>query len=272
MQLLAPDVECKRAPCAAPPTVLCFHAFGGSASQYHPLVLRLESSMRVRPVDLWGHGRRGPWISPRPFTLADEVEPLLSLLPGDGPVHLVGHSYGAAVAMRMAASLGRRVRSMVLYEPASWGLLSRWCPHDAAAQEIVALREDTDARMSAGDVDGAAERFIEYWAGAGQWAATPESRRARIRATMQSLASAWSALFDDHWSAAQLRALTMPCLLMSGTASTAAARRATAVLREALPNARALDFDGLGHLGPITHSRAVDAAVEAFLTETGRPQ
>lgn len=266
-----------RPPSVAPPplppaTVLCIHAFGGSATQYHGLVTRLEPRLRVRPAELYGHGRRGPWLAARRFTIADEAAALLSLLPGDGPVHLVGHSYGAAVALRVAASLGGRVRSMALYEPAIWGTLAAWCPGDAATREIEAIRDDTAARLAAGDLAGATERFIDYWGGPGQWAATSESRKPRVMATVQSLPAVWGATFDDCWHAGELRAFAVPCLLMSGSRSTAAARRATALLRATLPKALALDFDGLGHLGPITHPNAVDAAIEAFLTEPRRLQ
>lgn len=258
------------APAREPATVLCVHAFGGSATQYHGLVTRLEPRLRVRPVDLYGHGRRAPWLAPRRFTVADEAAALLSLLPGDGPVHLVGHSYGGAVALRLAAMLGRRVRSMALYEPAAWGLLSACCPGDAATQEIESVRARTDALLAEGALEAAAEAFVDYWNGPGQWAAMAPARRPRVLATMHSLPAVWQAIFDERWSVAELGAIGVPCLVMSGTASTAAARRTAALLRTLLPGARALDFDGLGHLGPITHPAAVDAAVDTFLTEPRR--
>lgn len=252
-------------------TVLCVHAFGASAMQYHGLVTRLEPRLVVRPVELYGHGRRARWSAPRGFTIGDEVAALRAAVPDRGAIHLVGHSYGAAVALRLAAALPGRVRSLALYEPAVWGTLAAWCPDEPATREIEAVRDDTNALLAAGDLEGATGRFIDYWSGPGQWAATSASRRPRLMATVQSLRAVWDATFDDVWRAVDLRAFeTLPCLLMSGTASTAAARRATALLRAALPSARALDFDGLGHLGPITHAPAVDAALEAFLTAPRR--
>ena len=269
---LSPTASARPAitPAHEPATVLCVHAFGGSAAQYHGLVTRLEPHLRVRPADLYGHGRRAPWLAPRRFTIADEAAALQTLLPGDGPVHLVGHSYGGAVALRLAAMLRGRVRSMALYEPAAWGLLGACCPGDAATLEIEAVRARTDALLAEGHLERATELFIDYWNGPGQWAAMPPSRRPRVMATMHSLPAVWQAIFEERWGVAELAALDVPCLVMSGTASTAAARRTAALLRTLLPGARAVDFDGLGHLGPITHAAAVDAAVETFLTETGR--
>ncbi len=119
----------------------------------------------------------------------------------------------------------------------------------------------------AGELEAAAERFIDYWTGAGAWAATPAERRPRVLATIRSLRDGWLATFTERWSAAALRSLDIPCLLLTGTRSTAAARRALGLLRELLPRARVLELDGLGHLGPITHPERFDAAVEAFLLQ-----
>jgi pimeloyl-ACP methyl ester carboxylesterase len=80
------------------PFVLCVHSFAGSSRQYRGLGA---------------------------FTLAVEAAPLEALLPRNGPLHLVGHSYGAAVALRIAANHRDRVRAMALYEPASPARLPR---------------------------------------------------------------------------------------------------------------------------------------------------
>lgn len=245
--------------------VLAIHSFGSSARQYRGLQSRL-SGFIVLTGDLYGHGERAPWQGARRFTLADEAAPFEALLPEHGPVHLVAHSYGAAVALRIAATNRTRVRSMALYEPAIWGTLAELCAGEAPTLEIEAVRDETIRLLDAGRLEAAAERFIDYWAGAGAWNATPRERKARLVATMRSLRDGWLATFIDRWSAAALRSLDIPCLLMTGTRSTAAARLATRLLDDALPQARMLELDGLGHLGPITHPERVDAPVEAFLS------
>ena len=252
------------------PFVLCIHSFSSSSAQYQGLMQRLAPRFRVVAADLYGHGRTPSWMGERRFTLADEAAPLEALLPDDTPVHLVGHSYGAAVALRIAAANRVRVQSMVLYEPTMWGTLSHLCPGDPATLEIEAVRDETIQLIDSGRLEGATERFIDYWAGPGSWAAVPGERRPRLVASVRSLRAAWKATFVERWSAAALRALDIPCLLISGTRTTAAARRAIGLLRDTLPAATAVEFEGLGHLAPITHSERVDATIDTFLTSSSR--
>jgi pimeloyl-ACP methyl ester carboxylesterase len=184
------------------PFVLCIHSFSSSSAQYQGLMQRLGPRFRVVAADLYGHGRTPSWLGERRFTLADEAAPLEALLPDDTPVHLVGHSYGAAVALRVAGANRARVRSMTLYEPTMWGTLSQLCPGDPATREIEAVRDQTIQLIDGGRLEAAAERFIDYWAGPGGWAAVPGERRPRLVASVRSLRAAWTATFVERWSAA----------------------------------------------------------------------
>jgi pimeloyl-ACP methyl ester carboxylesterase len=250
--------------------VLCIHSFSSNSGQFRGLMQRLAPRYRVVAVDLFGHGGTPSWMGKRRFTLADEAAPLEALLPDDEPVHLVGHAYGAAVALRIAGANRARVRSMMLYEPTIWGTLSHLCSGDPATLEIEAVRDETIRLIDSGRLEAATQRFIEYWAGPDSWAALPQERRLKLVTAMRSLRAVWLATFIERWSVAALRSLDVPCLLMSGTRSTAAARRATGLLRDTLPAATAVNLEGIGHLGPITHAERVDATIEAFLSQQVR--
>lgn len=247
-------------------TILCIHSFASSWRQYRGLAARLSPRFHVIAADLYGHGQREPWKGGQSFTLADEAAPQEASLPASGPIHLVGHSYGAAVALRIAAHHRPRVRSMALYEPAIWGTLARHCPADPGTSEIEAVRDDTLQLIQAGKLALAAERFIDYWTGAGAWAATPEERRPKLIATVRALRDGWQATFLDRWSAEALGSLDIPCLLLTGTASTAAARRAVRLLEELLPRTSVAELDGLQHMAPVTHPERVDPLIESFIT------
>jgi pimeloyl-ACP methyl ester carboxylesterase len=246
-------------------TVLCIHSYGSSSRQYRGLEARLAPRFHVIAPDLYAHGASPAWQGTRAFTLADEAAAVEALLPQAGPLHVVGHSYGAAVALRIAAAHAGRVRSMALYEPALWGTLAELCPGDAGTLEIQAVRDDTMRLAQAGELAAASERFIDYWVGAGAWAATPEERKPKLMHTLRALPDGWRASFHERWTVPMLRSLDIPCLLLSGRASTAAARRAFRLLRELLPRTAVAQFDGLGHLGPVTHPQLVDPVIESFI-------
>ena len=86
--------------------VVCLHANASSSSQWRHLSELLAPRFRVLAADLYGAGASPEWPSHRVITLADEVALLEPVLAAAGsPLVLVGHSYGAAVAL--IAALGR---------------------------------------------------------------------------------------------------------------------------------------------------------------------
>ena len=116
--------------------------------------------------------------------LDDQLELLAPMFERAGErFHLVAHSYGGAIALKAALKYGGRVRSMALYEPVLFALLLRAAPHSDAAREIIRVRDE----MMAAEPAAAAERFIDYWMGAGAWAATPEARRPALVQAVQSV-------------------------------------------------------------------------------------
>ena len=78
----------------------------------------------------------------------------------------MGHSYGAAVALKAALDAPGRVRSLTLFEPVLFSVLLRDDPDQAAAREIASVRDDTIAAVNRGDVAEAGRRFVDYWMGA----------------------------------------------------------------------------------------------------------
>src|SRR5512147_3219033 len=89
---------------------------GSLAGWYFGPAGRLAQRHRVLLHDLRGHGRSDRTASGYDtHTLAGDLEALLDLA-GDGPVTLVGHSYGALVALRFALRWPERVARLALVE------------------------------------------------------------------------------------------------------------------------------------------------------------
>ena len=89
---------------------------GSMASWYFGAAPRLARRHRVLLHDLRGHGLSSH--APRGYdltTLGGDLEALLPLA-GDGPVTLVGHSWGALTALRFALARPGRVRRLILIE------------------------------------------------------------------------------------------------------------------------------------------------------------
>ena len=248
------------------PAVVCLHSNASSSSQWRALMERLSPGHRVVAIDSIGAGKSPSWRDGPGPTLGDEaafIEPVLSEIAA--PFFLVGHSYGAAVALMAALARPERVRALVIYEPPLIALLEAEAPGQAAARELIDAAADAAASIAAGDRPAAARRFIDYWMGPGTWDRMPESRQAPIAAAMDPIAHWARALASEPTPLAAFRALDMPVLCLAGGSSPASSRGVTRLLVEALPDVTAIECAGLGHMGPVTHPDVVNEAIAAFI-------
>ncbi len=126
---------------AARETVVLLHSSGSSSRQWSALIERLSPRYDVRAVDLHGHGAQPAWPGRQPLALADEVTLVEPILREAGPVHLVGHSYGGAVALKVAELHPQSVRSLVAYEPVLFRWLCDADPDSDAAREVIEVAE-----------------------------------------------------------------------------------------------------------------------------------
>ena len=223
---------------------------------------QLDQRYRVIAADLYGCGKSPAWPADRPMWIDDQIALLAPVFERAGErFHLVGHSYGGAIALVAALGLKPRLASLVLYEPVLFAVLLRAEPESAAAREIVAVRDD----VVSGDSGAAAERFIDYWMGDGTWVATPEARRGTLVDAIKAQKPEWHSAFNEPTPLEAFAALDVPALLMTGTGSTAAARAVARLVGGVLPRVRIEELEGLGHMAPVTHPAAVNARIEHFL-------
>lgn len=107
------------------PVVLMIHGASANAREYsYTLAPRLSGAHRVLMVDRPGHGYSGRPAQAETLGMqaAQAVGALDALAPGEKAV-VVGHSFGGAVALRIALDHPEKVSGLVLLAPVShdWG-------------------------------------------------------------------------------------------------------------------------------------------------------
>lgn len=252
----------------AGPSVVCIHANASTSAQWRSLMDLLAPTHRVLAPDCYGSGRSPEWPSDRVITLKDEVDFLAPVFAGAGAsFSLVGHSYGAAVALVAALAHRDRVRSLVLYEPTLFALIDADSapPNDADGIRHAVAR--AAAELDRGDAAAAAEQFIDYWMGAGTWRDTPEDRKPSIAASVRNVRRWAHALFTEPTPLGAFAELRMPVLVMTGGASTASAHGVATRLVPVLPMVTQHAFPEMGHMGPVTHPEQVNAMIARFLRD-----
>ena len=227
---------------------------------------QLASRFEVIAVDGYGAGKSPDFTQPRDMQLADEVDLARPLLDSPaGRVFLVGHSYGAAVALKAALMHPDRVAGLALYEPTVFSLVMA-SSQPARVKGISDAVAKAEAWLADGDAGNAAKAFIDFWMGDGAWAQTPADRQPAIEQSIKHVGRWAHALMTEPATLEEFAAhVTMPVWYMTGDASPDSSLAVADLLAPALPQARHLRFPALGHMAPITHPNLVNAAIEEFL-------
>jgi epoxide hydrolase 4 len=251
------------------PKVLLLHGWAVSAYLWRHNIAPLGAAgFRVCAPDLPGHGLSGAPTERGHFTLArftDRVEMLLDSLGWDR-ASLVGQSMGGRVALEFALARGPRVHKLALFAPVGLGDLP---PQKAFIPFLPSLPGALPSRVVTRRVVELVQRRVhgklkggwftdrdvdEYWA--------PSQFPDVVRAQMQMLRE-----FD--WAPLQpatLAALTIPVLVVFGTADRTVRAANARRLVAALPAGRLEFIEGGGHVVMEEVPELVNSMLVAFLT------
>jgi len=248
------------------PVVVLVHSSVSGARQWRRLMDDLEDRFHLIAVNLFGYGRTVAWSGTEAQSLEDQAALVEAALPDrDGRLCLVGHSFGASVAMRAAAKLRKRVDRLVLLEPNPFYLLDQHGRQEAFA-EISAFCNLMKEKGAAGEWIAAAERFADYWGGAGTWASMPESRRSAFAEALEPNFHEWDAVMKETTTLEMWAdALPRETLVVAARRTVRPIREIVELLREACPAWRYQQVDDGGHMAPLTRPDLINPIVAAFL-------
>lgn len=254
--LLKPQNEQKQHAKAA--TVL-LHSSMSSGLQWQSLQPLLKGQSLA--PDLLGYGKTNRPTNPRAdHQLSFEVDHLADQLP-EQAFHLVGHSYGAATAIRLARTQPEKILSLTLFEPVAFHLLD---PEHPQRQAIMILSAQIDHYLDAGQPAKAAASFIDYWNGEGTFERLNEKMQALFCQGIIKVAYDFAALLNEDCSPKNLASIQCPVLLLEGAESPATTHAVMRVLQQQFPQAEHHALP-CGHMGPITHSDLVNPLVSHFI-------
>jgi lipase len=96
------------------PRVICLHGVTGRGAGWHRLATGWLAEYHVIGPDLIGHGA-SPYEPP--WSIEEHLDTIVSTV-GAEPAAWIGHSYGARIALELAASRPELVERLVLLDPA----------------------------------------------------------------------------------------------------------------------------------------------------------
>lgn len=259
-----------------PAPVIALHCSGADGGQWRKLPGVLGPRYEVFTPSFIGCADIGPWTGERAFTLADEARAVIGLVDAlAAPVHLVGHSYGGAVALKVASARPSAIASVTLYEPSAFHLLRQVGERGRSAHaEIEAIASAIGAGLVSGAYQSAAAQFVDYWNGAGAWAALrPAVRDALIR-WLPKAPLDFRALIEDTTSIGSYDRISCPAHIIRGEYARGPSRLIAEILARTLPRTTLDVLPRAGHMGPVTHQSEVYACIAGYIraaTHSERP-
>jgi 3-oxoadipate enol-lactonase len=173
---------------------------------------------------------------------------------------LVGNSFGAAVALRVAAVAPAAVTAMALISPPAPGL--------EPSPQLKAVWDTEEAALEAGDVEAAVKAIVDGWT----LPDAPEALRQRV-ATMQRRAFELQLAVPDAAEAPDpleehpdvLERLQVRTLTAAGEHDMPDFIEGAQQLAQTLPDARYVTIGGAGHLAPLEAPEAFEELLREFL-------
>jgi pimeloyl-ACP methyl ester carboxylesterase len=262
-----------------PRPLLAVHCSLAHSGAWRGLAAAMEREVTLTGFDMLNHGRSPDWDGQGNYQLLN-TEAGLALLQEmaaseggqDTPVDVIGHSFGATVALRMAMARPDLVRSLTLIEPVLFAVARSDDPGLLAAIEAESL--PFDRAYAAGDLERATRLFNRLWGpGHPKWPDLPESSRAAMMRAMPVIPASHATLYDDEngtLAPGALDGVTMPVQLIYGSKSPAVMAVIARGLSRRLPQALCVAMPGAGHMLPVTHPQQTAALLRRFWN--GRPE
>lgn len=253
--------------------VVALHSSASSGHQWRHLEEALSDRFFVSAPNLPGYG--GETIAPTGDSngVSRVAAPIVQHMAGYGqPVHLVGHSYGATVALKIALNRPDLIKSLTLYEPAAFHFLkSGRRKEQELFEEISRIAKAVSSNHAAGTPARGMQTFIDFWNGAGVWRTMPQCTRDGLAALAPSIMSDFAHGFSETWSLDDLAALDMPVLMMTGMDSPDIAQKVAQLIADAIPNSRLALLPGLGHMAPVFEPDWVNPRIYEHIISSERP-
>jgi pimeloyl-ACP methyl ester carboxylesterase len=247
----------------AKPAVLLIHGLGDGSFVWEPVIRHIGRPLAAAAVDLCGHGE-SEWDPLRRYGARAHAADVAHVLVSSGwnRITLVGHSFGANVAIHVAARFPRRVRALVLVDGApdlrGERLRQQFGSQSWHYGSVADYAEGLRKRMPL-----ARRAVLEQVA---QNALGPPQRHGFSLKCDPALYEYVPPPNKEHlW--ADLQSIRCPILLVRGARSSALPESVARAVTERVPNCRLATVPAAGHAIMLDNPAGLCEAIGTFLGE-----
>lgn len=236
---------------------LALHCSMGSSAYWAPIAEYLADEMTITAVDAPGHGRNSDWLPSAEGPDFHRLYTQWAMAQITRPVHLIGHSLGATVALRIAVDRPDLVSSLTLIEPVLFAAAPQWLSDPIFAE--------VERHLAAGQDEAAARAFVDAWGAPGGFDGQPAERRARMVRQVRLVADSNKVLVEDRPGILRPGGIeAIPALghVIYGDATQPSIRDVSEALLARLSRPLTSIVAGGGHMLPLTHPGEVGYLIE----------
>jgi pimeloyl-ACP methyl ester carboxylesterase len=244
------------------------HGSWGDHHNWDGVVPHFRTSYNVTTYDRRGHSQSEAGPGQGSFDEdAHDLEALLEQL-GLAPAHVIGNSGGASIALKLAARRPKLFRSLVVHEPPLLDLLKAKPEFEPVMAGFNDRIQPVVALLEAGQMDAAAERFVDTVAfGTGAWAGLPQPVRETFVHNAPTFLDECRDVNGLNLDLEGISRFDKPALLTAGTASPPFFKPIVDLVAEALPLGQRYIFQGAGHVPHLSYAQQYATLVGRFCAD-----
>lgn len=252
-------------------TVFALHSSASNGNQWASLVENFDRDYDVYTPDLPGYSPIPAKVDYSQPGLAAVAAPVISQIESVGqPVHLIGHSFGGAVALNIALNRPELLKSLSVYEPACFHILKSGNREQRLCfEQINLISAVLSASVISDRPDLGMMRFVDFWNGEGSWACMPEKKRRILSQLATVVMSNFADGMGETWDIGDLASLSVPTLVMQGTDSPKVAQVTARTIADAIPGASSAIFRGLNHMAPAYQPDRIFPVIRDHISTAG---
>ena len=236
-------------------TVVLVPGSCSTGAAWRPVIAAWKGGFRTVTTSLSGYGGTAERRSARDPSLDHEADIVEAVVrKAGGPVHLVGHSFGAVASLALALRDCADIASLTLIEAPAAELLRTL----GEQEHYQAFRRMTDAYVAdfAGGNRAAIASMIDFYGGAGTYASWPAKVRSYAEQTTPVNILDWASGYGFPLNPAALAAIDLPTLVLCGGQSHPAMQCVNAALAWSLQGTFET-VDSAAHFMISTHASEV---------------
>ncbi|MDO6445775.1 alpha/beta hydrolase [Colwellia sp. 1_MG-2023] len=246
------------------PMVVFLHSSLSSSKQWASLANELSKNFTCINIDLLGYGNASfPQVAEYNFEVeASRIIDIVDSVNVNGKFHLIGHSCGGAIALKIAVEQSHKLLSLALFEPVAFHLLAQSTnnEHQQFATHVKKFADE----IALGENSKGTETFVDFWNGTGFYANLPIKVQTIMAAQFEKVKLDFVGIFHETYTIANLKNIQCPCLVMYGKYTQQVSKELSHTIVDALDSVTVEEVDA-GHMAPISHPQLMFPFISSFI-------